>query len=254
MERALRLALEAEDSLMVGFVLARQAERAVRLGAADAAIGLAQAAQRQRDLTVHVRALAALYEALGRALAADAYACEQRLDEAYQLAESSEDIDVAWDGLGRHYANLATVLASEARCRLWLGQAEKALDAANAALAARLVSRRRGGGLQYAGLAIACAAAGQTERAADEGLEALAVARKRNRSEPCTSCADSVGCPTTSLRGSSSECPSTRGASGSSERSEGHRPPPARRPAATIVSWKPLRPSGPSLAEPTRTR
>ncbi|MGH2944365.1 MAG: hypothetical protein ACRDLN_16505, partial [Solirubrobacteraceae bacterium] len=163
-ERALRLALEAQDSLMVGFVLARQAERAVRLGAADAAVGLAQAARRQRDLTIHVRALAALYEALGHALAGNAYACERRLDEAHRLAESSEDVDVAWDGLGRHYANRATVLASEARCRLRLGQAERALDAAEGALAGWPATRRRGGGLQRAGLAIACAAAGQTER------------------------------------------------------------------------------------------
>jgi tetratricopeptide (TPR) repeat protein len=177
-ERALTLALEAQDSLMVGFVLARQAERSVRLGAADAAIGLAQAAQRQRNVTVHVRALGVLYEALGHALAGDAYNCERRLDEAHQLVEPNGDIDVAWDGLGRHYATRTTVLASEARCRLWLGQAVKAVDAANAALAEWPATRRRGGGLQRAGLAIACAAAGQTERAADEGLKALTIARE----------------------------------------------------------------------------
>jgi tetratricopeptide (TPR) repeat protein len=177
-ERALKLALEAEDLLMVGFVLARQAERAVRLGAADAAIGLAQAAQRQRELTVHVRALAALYEALGHALAGDAYNCEQRLDEAHKLVVPNGHIDVTWDGLGRHYATRTTVLAGEARCRLWLGQAVKAVDAARAALAAWPATRRRGEGLQRAGLAIAYAATGQTEHAADEGLKALAVARQ----------------------------------------------------------------------------
>jgi transcriptional regulator with XRE-family HTH domain len=178
LERALTLALEAQDSLMVGYVLARQAERAARLGAADAAIGLAQAAQRQRHLTVSVRALSVLYEALGHGLAGNAYDCEQRLDEAYELVEQHGDIDVTWDGLGRHYATRTTVLAGEARCRLWLGQAVKAVDAANAALAEWPATRRRGGGLQRAGLAIACAAAGQTERAADEGLKALTVARE----------------------------------------------------------------------------
>lgn len=142
------------------------------------AIGLARAAQRQRELTVHVRALAVLYEALGHALAGDAYNCEQRLDEAHQLVAPDGHIDVTWDGLGRHYATRTTVLAGEARCRLWLGQAAKAVDAANASLAEWPARRRRGGGLQRAGLAIACAAAGQTERAADEGLKALAVARE----------------------------------------------------------------------------
>jgi hypothetical protein len=177
-ERALMLALEAEDSLMVGFVLGRQAERAVRLGAADAAIGLAQAAQRPRDLTIEVRALAVLYEALGHGLAGDAYNCERRLDDAHQLVAPNGHIDVTWDGLGRHYATRTTVLAGEARCRLWLGQAVKAVAAADEALVGWPTTRRRGGGLQRAGLAIACAAAGQTERAVDEGLKALAVARE----------------------------------------------------------------------------
>jgi transcriptional regulator with XRE-family HTH domain len=146
LERALRLALEAQDSLMVGYVLARQAERAARLGAADAAIGLAQAAQRQRNLTVHVRALSVLYEALGHGLAGNAYNCEQRLDEAHELVEQTGDIDVAWDGLGRHYATRTTVLASEARCRLWLGQAVTAtsspLDVASCGSSLRPQGRR----------------------------------------------------------------------------------------------------------------
>lgn len=78
--------------------------------------------------------------------------------------------------LGRLYATRTTVLAGEARCWLWLDQPGKAVDAAQDALASWPAIRRRGRGLQRAGLAVACAAAGEPDRAAHEGLQALTIA------------------------------------------------------------------------------
>ena len=179
MQRARALAVEADDHLMTAYVLVRQSERASRFGKSKAAIALAQAAQRQRGLTPHVHALRALYEALGHARAGETAACQNDLGTAHELVGRQHDgvIDSGFEGLGGHYATSTTVLAGEARCWLWLGQPGKAVDAAQRALAHWPAIRRRGRGLQRAGLAVACAAAGEPDRAAHEGLHALAVAR-----------------------------------------------------------------------------
>lgn len=136
MERARALAAEADDRLMLAYVLMRQSERASRRGDDREAIGLAQAAQRQHGLTAHVRALSALHKALGHALAGDASSCQDRLVAAHDLVAAlpHDDgaIDPGFDGLGRHYATPTTILANEARCWLWLGEPRRAVDAAEA--------------------------------------------------------------------------------------------------------------------------
>jgi hypothetical protein len=179
MERARALAAEADDTLMISYVLMRQSERASRCGKSQDAVALAQAAQRQRGVTPDVRALSALHQALGHALAGEVGACQDALATAHELVGRQDDgvIDSGFEGLGRHYATRTTVLAGEARCWLWLGQPRKAVDVAEGALARWPAIRRRGRGLQRAGLAVACAAASEPERAAREGLRALAVAR-----------------------------------------------------------------------------
>jgi transcriptional regulator with XRE-family HTH domain len=180
MDRARALATEADDELMVAYVLVRQSERASRLGKPRQAVGLAQAARRQRSMTPEVRALAALYEALGHARGGETAACQADLWAAYEIVDQQPDggvIDSGFEGLGRHYATRITVLAGESRCWRWLGQPRKAVDAAEGALACWPVIRRRGRGLQRAGLAVACAAAGEPDRAAREGLHAFRVAR-----------------------------------------------------------------------------
>jgi tetratricopeptide (TPR) repeat protein len=179
MERARTLAVEADDSLMIAYVLVRQSERASRSGKAREAIALAQAARRERGVTPHVRALSALHEALGHARAGEMAACQVNLEAAHELVGQRHDaiVDSSFEGLGRHYATRTTVLAGEARCWLWLGQPRKAVDAAQRALACWPAIRRRGRGLQLAGFAVACAAAGEPDRAAHEGLRALSVTR-----------------------------------------------------------------------------
>jgi hypothetical protein len=52
-----------------------------------------------------------------------------------------------------------------AGCWLWLGEPRRAVDAAQGALARWPAIRRRGRGLQRAGLAVACAAADDPDRA-----------------------------------------------------------------------------------------
>lgn len=179
MERARTLAIAADDSLMISYVLVRQSERASRSGKSREAISLAQAAWREHGATVHVRALSALHEALGHARAGEMSACQVDLETAHELVGQEHDalVDSSFEGLGRHDATRTTVLAGEARCRLWLGHPSKAVDAAQRALARWPAIRRRGKGLQLAGLAVACAAAGEPDRAAHEGLRALTVAR-----------------------------------------------------------------------------
>lgn len=180
MDRARALATEADDELMVAYVLVRQSERASRFGKPRQAVGLAQAARRRRLVTPEVRALAALYEALGHARGGETAACEADLWAAYEIVDRRHDgavVDSGFEGLGHHYATRTTVLAGESRCWLWLGQPRRALDAAEGALARWPAIRRRGSGLQRAGLAVACAAAGEPDRAAHEGLHALRLAR-----------------------------------------------------------------------------
>jgi transcriptional regulator with XRE-family HTH domain len=130
MDRARALATEADDELMVAYVLVRQSERASRLGKPRQAVGLAQAARRQRSMTPEVRALAALYEALGHARGGETAACQADLWAAYEIVDQQPDggvIDSGFEGLGRHYATRITVLAGESRCWRWLGQPRKAV-------------------------------------------------------------------------------------------------------------------------------
>lgn len=111
--------------------------------------------------------------------AGEAADCQEDLETAHELVGQRHGgiIDPGFEGLGGHYATQTTVLAGEARCWLWLGQPRKAVDVAQRALARWPATRRRGRGLQRAGLAVACAAAGEPDRAAYEGLRALALAR-----------------------------------------------------------------------------
>jgi hypothetical protein len=69
------------------FSYARASERAGRAGKSQEAIALAQAAQRQRGVTPHVRALSALYEALGHARGGEQAACQNDLERADELVD-----------------------------------------------------------------------------------------------------------------------------------------------------------------------
>ena len=146
MERARTLAIEADDRLMIAYVLVRQSERASRAGKSQEATVLAQAAQRERGATPHVRALGLCYEALGHARASENAACQNALGKAHELVDRRHHgvTDSSFEGLGRHYATRTTVLAGEARCWLWLGHPRRAVEAAEGALTRWPTIRRRG--------------------------------------------------------------------------------------------------------------
>jgi len=175
-DRALRLAREADYHEMVAYVLVRQGRWAVEDQDGQRAIGLTEAARRVPPTTEQVRALCALTEAQGHALTGDEGACERGLAGAHQLLDRADPPQSPWDDLVRNEIMPPYVLASEARCWLWL-RPSKAIAAYEGAIDCWPTERSRTGGVQRARLALACATAGEPERGAAEGLRALEVAR-----------------------------------------------------------------------------
>ena len=83
---ALGWAEEIGDQTMISTVLANKSLLAAYSGETGAAVGLAQAAQRNTRAAAGQRAIAAHYEARGNALAGDVVAAERKLGEAQDLA------------------------------------------------------------------------------------------------------------------------------------------------------------------------
>jgi hypothetical protein len=83
---SLEWAEELGDRTMIATALLNKAEMAAYAGEAGAAVGLAQAAQRDRRAATGQRAQAAIFEARGHALAGDADAADRRLGQAQDLA------------------------------------------------------------------------------------------------------------------------------------------------------------------------
>jgi transcriptional regulator with XRE-family HTH domain len=176
-DRALRLAREAGDCDLVAWVLLRRSRRAVQEQDASGAVACAEAARRIRGASERIQALCALKEAQGHALMGDASSCERSLADAHALLGSRGVTAELGEPLGgQEDATAPYVLAAEARCWLWLR------PAAARAMLEQVVGllphdRTRSRAIQQARLAQACAAAGQPDRAAAEGIEALDIAR-----------------------------------------------------------------------------
>lgn len=179
LDRAMTMSQDSGDHLMTSYILMRQSQRASERGDAQRTVALAQAAQRPRTLTAAVRALNAVREAQGHALASDAAACQSKLDEAHQLLEDRRDVtrEEPFDSLGAHYATHAYVTVHEAQCWTWLDRHDKAAATLRAALATWPAALHRDAGLHQARLARACAADGEPDRAAHDGIAALEIAR-----------------------------------------------------------------------------
>lgn len=175
LDRALRLAQEAEYPEMVAYVLMRQSHWATEDRDAQRAIAWARAAVRTPRATERVRALCALHEAQGHALAGDADSCERSLADADELFDRSQAPPSPWDDLTRNAVNAPARLAADARCWLWLRPA-KALGMLDEAVRTWPHHRLRSRGIQQARLALACAGADEPERAAAEGIRALDIA------------------------------------------------------------------------------
>jgi transcriptional regulator with XRE-family HTH domain len=175
LDQALRLAEEADYPEMVAYVLMRQSRWAVEDRDARRAIALARAAGRTPRATERVRALCALHEAQGHALAHDADSCERSVADADDLLDRAKAPPSPWDDLARNEVNAPAVLVADARCWLWLRPA-KAIGMLDDAVRIWPRNRLRSRGIQQARLALACAAADEPERAAAEGIKALSIA------------------------------------------------------------------------------
>jgi len=170
--RALRLAQEAGYSDMAAFARGRQSERA---SDGRRAAALAEDALRVRGASAQTRAWCLRQAALGHAIAGDASACERRLAEAHSLLDD-ESPAPPWAGEYR-VAHAGTV-AAEARCWAVLRDPAKAIGFYEDALRDWPRGEARDGGLHRARMALACAAAGELDRAQAEGKRALAIAKQ----------------------------------------------------------------------------
>jgi len=176
-ERAGRLAQEAGNLELVAFWRARQGEWAAMANNARAA-GLGEAALSVRGASPQTRAWCARQAALGHAFGGDAAACERRLHDAYSFLEHADSPVPPWAHELR--VTRAGVRATEACC--WLAmEPAKAIPLYEDALGDWPRDEVRDRGLHHARLALACAHAGELDRARAEGVKALAL-HKQTRS------------------------------------------------------------------------
>jgi len=115
------------------------------------------------------------YAAVGHALAGDKPTCERRLHSAYDLLDDDGSPPPPWAHGFR--VTRAGARATEARCWLALAPA-KAIPLYEDALGDWPRAEVQYGSLQRARLALACALAGERDRAKAEGAKALAVAKQ----------------------------------------------------------------------------
>jgi hypothetical protein len=173
-ERAGRLAQEANDLELVAFWRARQGEWAA-MARNPRAAALAEAALRVPGVSAQTRAWSARQAALGHALGGDAPACERRLHDAYGFLEHADSPVPPWAHKFR--VTLSGTRATEACC--WLAMAPaKAIGVYEDALRDWPRDEVRDRGLHRARLALACAQAGELDRAKAEGADAFAIAKQ----------------------------------------------------------------------------
>jgi tetratricopeptide (TPR) repeat protein len=169
LERALCLAREADDPDLIAWVRARQAQWTDP----RSAIHIAETALDTFRAGAHTRALCAVRAAHAHAQIGNADATERLLAKAHELAAKDSpapplSVSVA---LAEH-----VVRCWEARCWAALSPA-KGVALYDSVLRDWPRHRTRDGGLYLARLAMACANAGELDRARAEGRKALTIAR-----------------------------------------------------------------------------
>ncbi|MGI9099884.1 MAG: helix-turn-helix domain-containing protein [Solirubrobacteraceae bacterium] len=171
-DRAARLAQEAGDPDTLALARMRQCQWAMQELDGRRAVAYAEEALGVSGMSEQTRARCALRAAHGHALAGDAVACERHLADAYAALWSGPAPAVPPGAV-----TPSLVRVSEARCFAWMQQPRKAIPLYEAALREWPRDQMRDGGLHQAGLARACAAVGERDRARAEGRKALAIAR-----------------------------------------------------------------------------
>jgi hypothetical protein len=174
-DRALGWAQEADNPLMVSYVLTRKSNQAAAQRDAATAIRLAQAAQRDRHrLTARALAVALQQEALSQALAGDEVACQRKLDDALRFAVQSQREQES--GPGR-YCTPGYVEIQRATCWTTLGKPKRAIDLFERELARLPLVHRRDRGVYLARLSVAYEASGDRDAARAKAQDALMVAQ-----------------------------------------------------------------------------
>ena len=174
LDRALEWAHMAGDMQWAAFVLARKSQLAGDMHDPAASVDLAEAAARLASGGgTRLRAASAAYEAHGHALAGNAEACEQALDEAAEIAERPDDDPSApWTA----WLTPAYVEVARARCLGVLGEHETAAGLFGQAIDGIPASLRRERGVHLARQAVARACAGDVRGAAGAGVRAARIA------------------------------------------------------------------------------
>jgi transcriptional regulator with XRE-family HTH domain len=171
-DRALWLAKEARDADTIACVRMRHGQWAADEHDARRAIASGEEALRVRGTSGQTRARCALRAAFAHALAGDAAACQRHLADAEHLAGPVDSAMPAWVPP----ATPIEVRVVEARCWLTLAP-HKAIALYESALRDWPATRLRARGVHQARLAVACAAAGELDRAKAEGRRALAITK-----------------------------------------------------------------------------
>ena len=173
-DHALHLARDADYRDMIAFVHLRQSQWAAQDVNAERAIALAEAALRVSGTSAQTRARCALRAAFGHALADDPTACQRQLAHGEDLMARADCLRVPpWVGRATIRSH---VRPDEARCWLWM-RPSKAIPLYENVLRDWPRERIRDHGLHQARLAVACARAGELDRAQVEGRKALATTR-----------------------------------------------------------------------------
>jgi transcriptional regulator with XRE-family HTH domain len=167
-ERALQLGVAAEDPDIVALARMRQGQWAVQRLDARRAIAFAEDALGTPGTSAQTRARCALRAAHGHALANDDSSCERRLADASKAADNL--------AVSPGAVTPINVRANEARCWGWM-RPQQAIPLYETVMREWPRDQMRDGGLHQARLALACAAAGEHDRAKAEGRKALAIAR-----------------------------------------------------------------------------
>jgi hypothetical protein len=172
MDRALHLAREADYPDMIAFARGRQSKLA---SDPHRAVAYAEDALSVPNAGAQTRAWCARYAAIGHAMAGATASCERHLALAYRLLDDNNSPAPPWAGQFR--VTHTGALASEARCWITIAPA-MAIGLCEEALRAWPQAEARNGGIVQARLALACANAGELDRARAEGAKALALTKQ----------------------------------------------------------------------------
>jgi tetratricopeptide (TPR) repeat protein len=172
MERALEWARLAGDSDSVIFVLARTGQLAGDMRDPNAAIATAEAAMRVAQPSNRLGAVAATYAAHGYALRNDPATCARLYDDAVARLSRAEAVPSPW----AQFFDLAYIMIQRAHSLSMLGDHRAAADVFRSAINQLQPGFRRDRGVYLAWEAVARARAGEIDRAAGLGMEALHIA------------------------------------------------------------------------------